>query len=115
MYVRGFPQSLTFLLHALSYAALQPAGLAAVAVVLVDDTVSRPPARVHQVLPDAPLEEAFAALTTHCTIVPPCRQEEKEEDGGGEGEGEGEEDKNNTVSKCQAQLCFEMKTCHGTL
>ena len=63
--------SLTVLLHAQVDAALQSTVLAAVPVVLVDDTLSGSPARVHQVLPDATLEEAFAALTAHRSIVPP--------------------------------------------
>ena len=63
--------SLTVLLHAQVDAALQSTVLAAVPVVLVDDTLSGSPARVHQVLPDATLEEAFAALTAHRSIVAP--------------------------------------------
>ena len=65
---------LTVLLHAQVDAALQSTVLAAVPVVLVDDTLSGSPARVHQVLPDATLEEALAALTAHRSIVAPWGQ-----------------------------------------
>lgn len=62
---------LTVLLHAQGDAALQPAVLAAVAVQLIDGTLSGSPTRVHQVLPDAALEESFAAFTADRPIVTP--------------------------------------------
>lgn len=62
---------LTVLLHAQGDAALQPAVLAAVPVQLVDGALSGSPARVHQVLPDAALEETLAALAAHRPIVTP--------------------------------------------
>lgn len=62
---------LTVLLHAQGDAALQPAVLAAVPVQLVDGALSGTPARVHQVLPDAALEEALAAFTADRPVVTP--------------------------------------------
>lgn len=62
---------LTVLLHAQGNAALQPAVLAAVPVQLVDGALAGAPARVHQVLPDAALEESLAALTADRPIVTP--------------------------------------------
>ena len=66
--------SLTVLFHAQGHAALQPAVLAAVAVVLVDHALSGAPAGVHQVLPDAAFKEALTALAAHRTIMAtwPC-------------------------------------------
>lgn len=62
-------QILTVLFHSQDHAALKSAVLAAVPVVLVDDTLSGPPACINQVLPDAALEETLTALTAHCPIV----------------------------------------------
>lgn len=62
-------QILTVLFHSQDHAALKSAVLAAVPVVLVDDTLSGPPACINQVLPDAALEEALTALTAHCPVV----------------------------------------------
>lgn len=62
---------LTVLFHPQSDAALQPAVLAAVSVQLVNGALPGSPARVHQVLPDAALEETLAALTADRPIVTP--------------------------------------------
>lgn len=61
---------LTLHLHAHLQALLQPAELAAVAVVLVDDAVLATPTAVGQILPHAPFEETFATFTTDSSIVP---------------------------------------------
>lgn len=55
--------------HAESHAALQSAVLASVPMMFVNDTLSGPPTRVHQILPDAALKETLTALTAHCSIV----------------------------------------------
>lgn len=67
---------LTVLLHAQGDAALQPAVLAAVSVQLVDGALAGSPARVHQVLPDAALEETLAAFTADGPIVTPWGKQE---------------------------------------
>ena len=66
---------LTILFHAQGHAALQPAVLAAVAMVLVDNTLSRASARVHQVFPNTALEEPLAALTAYCTVMASWNEE----------------------------------------
>lgn len=60
---------LTVSLHPHVETFLQPAKLAAVAVVLVNDAVLLTAAAVGQVFPHTPLEEAFASLTTHRSVV----------------------------------------------
>lgn len=60
---------LTLHLHAHLQTLLQPAELAAVTVVLVDDAVLATPAAVGQILPHAPFEETFATFTTDSPIV----------------------------------------------
>lgn len=64
-------EPLTVLLHAQSDAALQSTVLAAISVQFVDGAFSRASAGVHQVLPDAALEEALAALAADGAVVPP--------------------------------------------
>lgn len=61
---------LTLSLHPHLQTLPQPAELAAVAVVLVDDAVLFAAAAVGQALPHAPLEEAFTSFTTDCSVVP---------------------------------------------
>lgn len=60
---------LTFHFHAHFQALLQPAELAAISVMLVDDAVLAAPAAIGQILPHAPFEETFAAFTTDSPIV----------------------------------------------
>lgn len=64
-------EPLTVLLHAQSDAALQATVLAAISVQLVDGAFSGAPARVHQVLSDAALEEALTALAADSAVVTP--------------------------------------------
>lgn len=71
-------ERLTVLLHAEGHAALQSAVLAAVAVVLIDHTLPRAAARVHEVLADASLEKAFAAFAAHCPVVTTFRTQAEE-------------------------------------
>ena len=67
----GVLDSLTVSLHPHVKAFLQPTELAAIAVVFVDDAVLFTAAAVGQVLPHAPLEEAFTSLTTDRSVVAP--------------------------------------------
>lgn len=60
---------LTFHFHAHLQALLQPAELAAVSVMLVDNTVLAASAAVGQILSHAPFEETFATFTTDSPIV----------------------------------------------
>lgn len=62
---------LTLSLHPHLKAFPQPAVLATIAVVFVDDAVLFATAAVAQVLPHAPLEEALTALAADCSVVTP--------------------------------------------
>lgn len=68
----GICHGLTFSPHADFEALLQPAVLTLVPVVLVDGTVSIPPAGVSQVPPHRALEEALASLAGELAVMLPA-------------------------------------------
>ena len=66
-----YSPGLTFSPHTDFEALLQPAVLTLVPVVLVDGTVSVPPAGVSEVPPHRALKEAFASLAGELTVMLP--------------------------------------------
>ena len=62
-------KKLTVTSHSHGKALLKPAILTPVGMMLGDFTVLVASALVAKLFPDGPLEEAFAAFTTYCSIV----------------------------------------------